>query len=147
MKTQLITLSALILLTACESKAGTGAIAGAGLGALTGGLIAGNATGALIGGAVGAAAGGLIGAALDEQDRKIMEQNSPQTLQRIDNREQLSIYDVEAMSRNGINDDVIIGQIQNTRSVFYLTSEQIIELKQQGVSQRVIEYMVQTGKN
>ncbi|MES2199443.1 MAG: glycine zipper domain-containing protein [Chlamydiota bacterium] len=147
MKPQLITLSTFILLTACESKAGTGAIAGAGLGALTGGLIAGNATGALIGAGVGAVAGGLIGAALDEQDRKIMQQNSPQTLQRIDNREQLSIYDIEALSKNGIQDDIIIGQIQNTKSVFYLTSEQIIELKQAGVSQRIIEYMIQTGRN
>ena len=72
MKPLLTTLTALAFLTACESKAGTGAIAGAGLGALTGGLIAGNATGALIGGAVGAVAGGLVGAALDEQDRKII---------------------------------------------------------------------------
>lgn len=147
MKTLLITLSAFAFLTACESKAGTGAIAGAGLGALTGGLIAGNATGALIGGAVGAVAGGLVGAALDEQDRKIMEQNSPQTLQRIDNREQLTIYDIEALSKNGINDDVIIAQIQNTKSVFYLTSEQIIELKESGVSQKVIEYMIDTKQS
>ena len=147
MKIQLATLSVLILLTACETKTGTGALAGAGVGALAGGLIGGNATGALIGAGVGALAGGLIGAALDEQDRKIMEQNSPQTLQRIDNRQQLSIYDIEALSKNGINDDVIIGQIQNTKSVFYLTPEQIIELKDAGVSQRVIEYMVHTGGN
>ena len=42
-----------------------------------------------------------------------MEQNSPQTLHRIDNREQLSIYDVEALSRNGIHDDVIISVKKN----------------------------------
>lgn len=147
MKTQLTILSTLILLTACESKAGTGALAGAGVGALAGGLIGGNAAGVLIGGAVGAAAGGLIGAALDEQDRKTLEHNSPQTLQRIDNRQQLTIYDIEELSKNGIHDDVIIGQIQNTNSVFYLTSDQIIELKESGVSQKVIEYMVQTGKS
>lgn len=133
------------LLTSCESKTGTGALAGAGVGALAGGLIAGNATGALIGGAVGAAGGALIGAALDAQDRDNLQQNSPQTLQKIDNREQLSIYDVEAMAKNGLSDDVIIRQIQNTKSVFYLTSDQIIELKQAGVSEKVIEYMMQTG--
>lgn len=147
MTIKFITIGTFMLLVGCESKAGTGALAGAGLGALSGGLIAGNATGVLVGGAIGAAAGGLIGAALDEQDRKIMEQHSPQTLQRIDSREQLTIYDVEALSKNGISDDVIIGQIQNTGSVFYLTTDQIIELKQAGVSEKVIEYMVQTGKN
>lgn len=133
-----------VLLTSCESKTGTGALAGAGVGALAGGLIGGNATGALIGGAVGAAGGALIGAALDAQDRENLQQNSPQTLQRIDNREQLSIYDVEAMAKNGLSDDVIIEQIKNTKSVFYLTSDQIIELKQAGVSEKVIQYMMKT---
>lgn len=134
-----------VLLASCESKAGTGAIAGAGLGALSGGLIAHSATGAIVGGAIGAAAGGLIGAALDEQDRKIMQQKSPQTLEKIDNKQPLSISDVEAMSRNGLSDEVIISQIHSTGSVFHLTADQIIQLKNAGVSQKVIDAMIKTG--
>jgi hypothetical protein len=89
----------------------------------------------------------LIGAALDAQDRENLQQNSPQTLQKIDNGQQLSIYDVEAMAKNGLSDDVIIGQIQNTKSVFHLTSDQIIQLKQSGVSEKVIEYMMHTSNS
>lgn len=146
MKKHFIVLGILILISSgCESKAGQGAIIGGGLGALGGGLIAGNATGAIIGAAVGATAGALIGAALDEKDRENLEKNAPQTLEKIDSQQQLSIYDIESMSKNGLSNEVIIGQIQNTHSVFYLTSDQIIELKNAGVSETVITYMMQTS--
>jgi len=135
-----------LLLASCESKAGQGALIGGGTGAVAGGLIGGNVEGALIGGAVGAAAGGLIGYSLDQQDREIMEQRSPQTLNRIDNNEPLTIYDVEQMSQNGLNDEVIINQIKATHSTFYLNHRQIRKLEQSGVSQRVIDYMIETGK-
>lgn len=135
----------LACLFSCENKTETGALAGAGFGALTGGLIAGNATGALIGGAVGAAGGALIGYALDQQDRQNLQQQSPQTLQRIDNGQALSLNDIKAMTRAGINEDIIIGQIQSTHSVYYLNANQIIDLKNSGVSQKVIDYMVNTA--
>ena len=133
------------LLAGCESKAGTGAIAGAGLGAASGALITGTGGGALIGGAIGAAGGALIGAALDDTDRRSMEQHSPRTLKKIDRGEKLSIDDVKKMSKAGLSDNVIISQIQTTNSVFYLSTADIIDLKNSGVSQRVIDYMIQTG--
>lgn len=139
-------LSSLIFLSGCESKAGTGAAAGAGLGAVSGALIGGNAEGALIGGAIGAIGGAIIGSALDEQDRKIMEQNHPQTLKKIDRNEQLSTDDIKEMTKAGLNENVIISQIQGTGSIFYLSTDEIIDLKNQGVSQKVIDYMIQTGK-
>ena len=146
MKTRAITLGLVALtLVSCETKTGTGALVGAGAGALAGGLIGGNATGALVGAGVGALAGGLVGAALDEQDRKIMQQNSPSNLNKIDNKEQLSLYDVKEMAKNGLSDNVIVGQIKSTNSVFHLTSEEIIDLKKSGVSEPVIEYMIHTG--
>ncbi|MBM3198034.1 MAG: hypothetical protein FJZ58_02105 [Chlamydiae bacterium] len=148
MKALMISLSSLaVILSSCETKTQTGALTGAGVGALAGGLIGGNAVGAVIGGAVGAAGGALIGAALDAQDRDKLQQNAPSTLNKIDNVQQLGIQDVEAMASNGLSDEVIIAQIQNTHSTFQLTSEQIIELKNAGVSQHVIEYMIQTGKS
>ncbi len=146
-KKKILAIGFCILFTGCESKAGTGALAGAGVGALAGGLIGGNAAGVLIGGAVGAATGAVIGAALDSEDRDKLERNSPGTLQKIDGRQQLSLHDIEEMAKNGIQDDVIIAQIQNTNSVFYLTSEEIVELKQSGVSDKVLEFMIKTGGN
>lgn len=144
MKTLL--LASLLLFCSCQSKAGTGALVGAGVGVTAGALISHSAGGALIGGAIGAAAGGLVGYALDEQDRKTLQENSPHTLNRIDKGEQLSVRDVKEMSKNGLNDNVIINQIKSTRSVFHLTSREIIDLKNSGVSQRVIDYMIQTGE-
>ncbi len=134
-----------IVITGCENDTQTGALAGAGVGALGGGLIAGNATGAVVGGAVGAAGGALIGAAVDDHDRANMEQNSPQTLHKIDHSEPLSTNDVIEMSKNGLSDNVMISQIQSTKSVFHLSTSDILELKNAGVSQRVIDYMIQTG--
>jgi uncharacterized protein YcfJ len=128
----------------CESKTQSGALGGAGVGALAGGLITHSAGGAIIGGAIGAAGGALVGAALDAQDRDKMR-NSPQTLHKIDKGEQLSIGDVKEMSKNGLNDNVIIHQIQSTNSHFQLSADQIVDLKNSGVSQRVIDYMIQTG--
>ncbi len=135
-----------LLLSSCETHTGTGALAGGALGAGTGAIIGGG-KGAAIGGAVGALGGGLVGAALDAQDRKIMEQQSPQTLNRIDSAQQLSIADVRSMHDAGLNENVIISQIQATGSIYYLSSQEIIDLKNAGVPQKVINYMIQTGQS
>ncbi len=134
-----------LFLIGCESKAGTGALAGAGIGAVGGALITGSGSGALIGGAIGAASGAIIGAALDESDRRSLNRESPSTVRKIDRGEQLSTDDVKKMTKAGISDDVIISLIDATKSVFYLSSADIIDLKKAGVSQRVINHMIQTG--
>ncbi len=116
------------LLAGCESKTETGALIGSGKGAL-----------------VGSAVSVASGYALDQQDRDTLEQRSPGTLDRIDKEEQLSIEDIKKMSNAGIKDDVIINQTDATNSRYDLTSEEIIELKNSGVSQNVINHMIQTG--
>lgn len=146
MKYSLMTLAAATLfLGSCESKAGTGALVGGGGGALVGGL-AGGGTGALIGGAVGAVGGAIIGATLDAHDRDVMQERSPNTLSRIDNGQQLTIGDVKNMSRNGLSDDTIINQLKATNSTYNLSNSQVRDLQDAGVSQRVIDYMIKTGR-
>ncbi|HSW86071.1 MAG TPA: glycine zipper domain-containing protein [Rhabdochlamydiaceae bacterium] len=146
MKAYLLASTTLVLiLSSCATKTQSGALGGAAVGALAGGLIGGNATGALIGGAVGAAGGALIGYSLDQQDRETLGRNSPRTLYRIDHGEQLSLEDIKEMSRNGLSNQVIINQIKATNSVFYLSTRQIVDLKRDGVSERVIDYMIETG--
>ncbi len=135
----------LVFLTSCASKTGTGALAGAGVGAIGGAAISGSAGGALIGAGVGAATGAIIGAALDASDREALDQESPGTTRKIDRGEPLSTTDIKKMSKAGLSDDVIISQIDATKSVFYLSSADIIDLKKAGVSQKVINYMIQTG--
>lgn len=134
-----------LILCGCESKAGTGALVGAGVGVGAGALIGHSPAGALIGGAAGAVGGALIGAALDEGDRDHIQRSSPQTMNRIDRGEQLSISDIEKMSQAKISDDKIIGAIQSTGSVYHLSASDVEALNRAGVSQRVIDYMLQTA--
>lgn len=132
-------------LVGCESKTGTGAAVGAGVGAGVGYAVSGG-TGAIVGGAVGAASGAAIGATLDEQDRKIMEKTSPRTVDRMDRKEPLTINDVIKLSQGGVNDDTIIQYIKETRTTYNLSQAQVNRLQEAGVSQRVVNYMVDTGK-
>lgn len=134
-----------LIVSGCESKAGTGALVGTGVGMGAGALISPTPAGVLIGGAVGAVGGAMIGAALDDSDRENIQRNSPQTMKKIDRGEQLSITDIEKMSKAGISDDKIIGTIHSTGSVYHLSSSNVEELKNAGVSQRVIDYMLQTS--
>ncbi len=143
--TKLLFLAAIPFLSGCDSNTGTGALIGAGAGMGAGALISPTPAGVLIGGAVGAAGGAAIGAAIDASDRKQIEKQSPQTLKRIDQGEQLSINDIKKMSQAGISEDKIIGTIHSTGSTYHLTSADIQDLKAAGVSQRVIDYMLKTA--
>ncbi|MCI5051619.1 MAG: hypothetical protein MRY21_00605 [Simkaniaceae bacterium] len=131
------------LLVGCETKTQTGILAGGVAGAGAGALIGGG-QGALIGGAVGVVGGALIGSALDAQDRRYMEEHHPRTLQHIDNGQQLTISDIKSLSQAGISDNKIIELIDKTHSRYNLSSKQVIELQKAGVSQRVINYMLNT---
>lgn len=133
-----------VILFSCQSNTGTGVLAGGAIGAGVGG-IAGGGKGALIGGAAGVIAGGLIGAALDEQDRKVIERSSPRTVDRMDRGEPLTINDVIKLSQGGVSDDTIITYIQETKTSYNLSQAQIRRLKDAGVSQRVIQFMIDSG--
>lgn len=141
----LITVLLSLVFSSCSTNTGTGAIAGAGLGAITGG-VAGGGRGALIGGAAGAVVGGLIGAALDEQDRKVMERTSPRTVERMDRGEPLTINDVIKLSQGGVSDETILNYMQETGSSYSLSQAQIRRLQDAGVSQRVVNAMVDSGR-
>lgn len=129
------------LVAGCESKTGTGVLVGGASGAAIGGIVGGG-QGALIGGAAGVIAGGLIGAYLDNQDQKNLKEQSPQTYRRVDNGEKLSVNDVINLSNANVSDDKIIGLIQKTDSHYTLNSYQIEKLRDAGVSEGVIKYMM-----
>lgn len=145
MKYSAIFLSFVLILGSCASNIGTGAITGATLGAGVGGL-AGGGRGALIGSAAGALAGGLIGAALDEQDRRVMERSSPRTVDRMDRGEPLTINDVIKLSQGGVSDDSILTYMRTSASFYNLSQAQIRRLQESGTSQRVINYMIDSGR-
>lgn len=99
----------------------------------------------LVGGVIGAVSEGIASSTLDSQARMLMEEKSPNTLKKIDRGQRLSLNDIKAMSEAGISDPVITSQICTTGSIFYLTTSDIMDLKSAGVSERVIDVMIQTG--
>ncbi|MDP1608254.1 MAG: hypothetical protein Q8L98_02940 [Chlamydiales bacterium] len=88
----------------------------------------------------------LIADILDPQDRKILQRNSPRTVDRIDRNEPLTINDIIKLSQNGIHDESMIEYMRNTNSFYHLSQTQIRRLQDAGVSQRVIDFMVRSGQ-
>lgn len=128
----------------CATNTGIGVMSGGGLGAGFGGIVGGE-SGALIGSAAGILAGGLIGFGLDEQDRRIISRSSPRTMDRIDKGDPLTLNDVIKLSQNGVSDDAIISYLLSTRTPYDLSQTQIRRLQSSGVSQRVINCMIEIG--
>jgi hypothetical protein len=52
--------------------------------------------------------------------------------------------DIVAMVQAGMSDEQIIREIDSTRSVFRLNATDVVALRDQGVSDRVISYMMET---
>jgi hypothetical protein len=113
---------------------------GAGTGALIGNATGHTAAGALIGAGVGAVSGGLIGNAIDESEKKTEARVAAATTP--PHGGPLGITDIVQMAQSHISDDLIISQIRSSGSIFQLSSNDTIWLKQQGVSDRVIEEML-----
>ncbi len=82
--------------------------------------------------------------ALDANDREIIAKEAPYTMKRIESGDKLSINDIKTMTQLGISDDKIIGTIRTSNSVYNLSSSDIEDLKNHGVSKRVIDTMRQT---
>jgi len=156
MKRQVLILAVAALatgLTGCEypngdpNYTGTGALVGGGAGAVTGAAIGGERNGgdgALIGAAVGIVAGGLIGNSMDQQQQERLRQQAPQTYARVDQGQPLSVNDVKALAQAGVGDNVIISQIRNSHTVYHFNAADIIDLRNAGVSNQVIDYMINT---
>lgn len=58
--------------------------------------------------------------------------------------ERFGISDVIVLSKAGVNDDIIIEKIRRTGSVFDLGVEEVEALRKEGVSARVVNYMLNT---
>jgi len=56
----------------------------------------------------------------------------------------LSLVDIISMSKVGLADAEIISRIDATRTVVRLTSEQVLLLRKEGVSEGVVNYLLDT---
>lgn len=118
----------------------SGALAGGATGAIVGSMARNPGAGAL----VGALVGGLMGHGLDQEQEARLRVRAPQTLQRVEESQPLRVVDVKSLAQAGINDDLIISQIRNSRTIYHLSTADIIDLKDSGVSEEVIDFMINT---
>ena len=144
-----------VVLTGCQYPNGEpnntagGALAGGAIGAVSGAIIGGRnaGAGALIGGAIGAITGGLIGNSMDQEQSEQLREQSPQTYVHVEQGQPLATADVKALAQAKVSDDVIISQIQNSHTVYHLSAADIIDLHSAGVSDKVVNFMINTANS
>ena len=151
----LILAASAVVWTGCVNPDGTqnntasGALIGGAVGAITGAAIGGRHGGAdaLFGAAAGVVAGSLIGNAVDHDQQARLQAQAPVTYVRVSQQQPLTTSDVKALAKAGVSEDVIITQIVSTHSGFRLSSTDIIDLRDSGVSYKVINFMINTAND
>ena len=116
----------------------TGAALGAAVGNKSGNALPGAAIGAVAGSLTGNAVGGSIDDRFEAQQAAFQQQTA---------RGAVTIPEVIDMSRNGLGEEVISTHIRNYGIDRNLTTDDLILLKNQGVSDRVISTMQSIGTN
>ena len=114
---------------------------GTGLGALTGAVVghglSGSPEGAVVGALTGAVAGNLIGQTEDaHRERDVALTHA--ALSEARHAQALHNYDLIRMTQTGIHEEVIVNAILTQGGDFQLKPEDIITLKNNGVTDRVI---------
>lgn len=139
-----IPLAMLLLSTGCQSMnyaergALLGGLTGAGIGAAAGESGGDAVPGALIGGAVGALAGGIIGDGVDADVARRQEIEARIGRQMAG---AVTTEDAIAMTRAGLSDEVITSHIRASGVARPLAVNDLIYLRDQGVSDAVIKAM------
>ena len=132
-----IILAVVFVFAGCQSnttRVGEGAGVGGAAGALIGGILGYQSghplQGAAIGGAVGAGTGAVVGAQIK---KPVTEVQAPST--------QITMQQIVDWTKQGVTSDEIISKIKAANPKYALTADDISFLRNQGVSQRVIETM------
>lgn len=101
-------------------------------------------TGTSVGTGAGAAASSSI---MAPSDRTMLYHTNPNTLYKVDYNQRLSVDDIKSMSQAKIKDGVIIEKINATNSHYALTGDQVRNLRESGVSRRVIDAIQKNPTN
>jgi hypothetical protein len=118
-----------------------GGLLGAGGGALIGAATGNPGLGAAIGAVGGAAVGGVTGAVADNAQAKGYAQGAADVQAAHAAGKRMGVGEVIYMTHQHVDENLIIQQIRSTGSTFNLTSQDVVLLKQNGVSDRVVHEM------
>lgn len=129
-----------------QNRATEGAVIGGLLGATAGGIIGHQDRHGGEGAAIGLAAGALTGALVGSQVKKPAQGTAvPQAAAgqnaQANNPNQMSLQQIVTLSKQGVNEDVIIDKIRLTNSRYTLNASDVEYLKKEGVSQKVVDSM------
>lgn len=116
-----------------------GGLTGAGVGALIGHATGHTGAGAAIGAGVGALSGAAVGSSMDEMEARNRAEIQARMGREIAGR--VTIDDVIAMTHSGVAEEIIINHIQRHGMAMPLQTNDLIFLKDQGISARVVETM------
>jgi YXWGXW repeat-containing protein len=56
-----------------------------------------------------------------------------------------SVADIKLLAKGGVSEEVILSQIRNSHAAYRLSTADILDLKDAGVSEKVIDFMINTG--
>ena len=56
----------------------------------------------------------------------------------------MGLPDIKMLAKSGVSDEVILSQIRNSHTVYHLSAAEILDLKDAGVSEKVIDFMINT---
>jgi hypothetical protein len=82
--------------------------------------------------------------ALSAEQLEKLRQIDPAACQRVQANQPLNVRDVEAMARAGFSAEIIIDQVRNSRTVYHLSANDILDLKKAGVTDQVVDFMLST---
>lgn len=82
--------------------------------------------------------------ALNGDQMAKLRQAAPDTCHRVQTAQPLTLTDVKAISKLGFGSDVIITLVRNSHTVYHLAANDIIDLKNSGVSDQVIDFLIST---
>jgi len=57
----------------------------------------------------------------------------------------VNVADIKTLAKGEVSDEVILSQIRSNHAVFHLTTDEILDLKKSGVSEKVIDFMINTS--
>lgn len=59
----------------------------------------------------------------------------------------MTVADVKALAKGGLGDAVILSQMRSRHAVFHLTTEEILDLNSSQVSEKIIDFMINTANS
>ena len=69
---------------------------------------------------------------------------TPQVISTVSHPESGAVADIKSLVKAKLSDDLIISHIRNSHTVYHLCVAEIIDLKNSGVSEKVIDFMINT---